>query len=99
MLCCENGVPDSFDDFLEFKAIPKFCEKGRSFISKRTQFPVVPAFTVTINKSQGLKFDKVGFYLTSDVFAHGLLYVALSRTKTPDSIRIFSDNGAIKKGA
>jgi ATP-dependent DNA helicase PIF1 len=32
------------------------------FILKRRQFPIIPAFTMTINKSQGQTFDHVGIF-------------------------------------
>ena len=41
----------------------------------RHQFPVRNAFSLTINKSQGQSFDKVGLFLHNDVFSHGQLYV------------------------
>lgn len=54
----------------------------------RLQFPVRPAFAMTINKSQGQTLDFVGLYLPSSVFSHGQLYVAMSRVKTPSSLKI-----------
>jgi PIF1-like helicase/Helitron helicase-like domain at N-terminus/Helicase len=50
------------------------------FTLRRTQFPVRLAFAMTINKSQGQSLRTVGIDLRSPVFAHGQLYVALSRT-------------------
>ena len=47
----------------------------------RIQLPIVPAFAMTINKSQGQSFDKVGLFLETPVFGHGQLYVGLSRTR------------------
>ena len=35
---------------------------------KRLQFPVLLAFAMTINKSQGQTFDRVGIYLPEPVF-------------------------------
>ena len=35
-------------------------------------------FAVTINRSQGHSFERVGLLLHDPVFAHGSLYVALS---------------------
>ena len=51
------------------------------FAFARHQFPIRPAFAVTINKSQGSTYNKVGIDLTTPIFSHGQLYVALSRVK------------------
>ena len=56
-------------------------DSGFPFILKRTQFPIRPAFCITINKGQGQSLDTVGIFLPSPeaIFGHGQLYVALSR--------------------
>lgn len=54
----------------------------------RIQFPFRLAFAITINKAQGQTFSKVGIYLKKPVFTHGQLYVAFSRVKRPDDIKI-----------
>lgn len=59
------------------------------FVLKRRQFPIIPAYTMTINKSQGQTFERVGIYLNDPVFSHGQLYVALSRSKHPQHIKVF----------
>jgi hypothetical protein len=65
-----------------------------SFDWKRRQFPVRPAFAVTINKSQGQTLKKVGVWLEEPVFTHGQLYVAASRVGHPDHLLF-----AVKKSA
>ncbi|EEY60735.1 helitron helicase-like protein [Phytophthora infestans T30-4] len=70
-------------------------DKEFPFKLKRKQFPVVPAFAMTINKAQGQSIHHVGIYLESPVFAHGQLYVALSRVTSRKAIKIAVDPEAI----
>jgi hypothetical protein len=58
------------------------------FILRRLQFPVKLAFALTINKSQGQSLESVGLDLSSSVFAHRQLYVALSRATSSHNISI-----------
>ena len=51
------------------------------FALQRIQFPLRLSYSITINKSQGQTFGKVGLYLDKPVFSRGQLYVALSRAK------------------
>ena len=53
---------------------------------RRRQFPVRPAFAVTVHKSQGETLSKVVIDLRSEFFAAGQLYVALSRTKRAQDV-------------
>jgi ATP-dependent DNA helicase PIF1 len=48
------------------------------FTLKRRQLPIIPAFAITINKSQGQTYDHVGISLNELVISNGQLYVALS---------------------
>ncbi|OWY93268.1 LOW QUALITY PROTEIN: Helitron helicase [Phytophthora megakarya] len=71
------------------------ADKEFPFKLRRNQFPVVPAFVMTINKVQGRSIHHVGIYLESPVFAHGQLYVALSRVTSRKAIKIAVDPSAI----
>ena len=51
-----------------------------------TQYPVRLAFAVTIHKSQGKTFEKVIIDVGRGTFAHGQMYVALSRCTTLEGI-------------
>jgi len=51
-----------------------------------TQFPLRPAWAITIHKSQGKTFDKTIIDMGRGAFAHGQLYVALSRCRTLEGI-------------
>jgi ATP-dependent DNA helicase PIF1 len=57
------------------------------------QFPVRLAFVITINKNQGQTLDNVGIYLSSLVYSHGQLYVAISRVTSSANIMIFNGQG------
>ena len=54
------------------------------FFLKRSQFPIRPAFAMSINKAQGQSVRHIGLELTHSVFSHGQLYVDLSRSTAMD---------------
>jgi GTPase SAR1 family protein len=53
-----------------------------------SQYPLRPAWAITIHKSQGKTFEKVIIDLGGGAFAHGQTYVALSRCKTLNGIKL-----------
>ncbi|KAG2213750.1 hypothetical protein INT45_001288 [Circinella minor] len=88
-LICRNFLPHVIEaeisqgDFAgEIVYIPRitlyFKDNDLPFKLCRCQFPIVPAFAMTINKSQGQTLNRTILCLYKPVFAHGQLYVALS---------------------
>ena len=64
------------------------------FNIRRKQFPIRLGFAMTINKFQGQSYNKVGVFLPSPVFSHGQLYVALSRSRNKQNLKILLSNNA-----
>jgi hypothetical protein len=65
-----------------------------SFVFKlsRHQFPVKLAFAMTIHKAQAQTIERLGGDLTKDVFAHGQLYVLMSRVREWNGLKIKLDD-------
>ncbi len=70
--------------------IYRFFIKDKDLASEEvgsfTQYPVRLAFAVTIHKSQGKTFEKAVIDVGRGTFAHGQMYVALSRCTSLDGI-------------
>jgi hypothetical protein len=73
-------------------------DSSMPFTLRRLQFPVRPAFAMTINKSQGQTLKMVGVYLPKSVFCHGQLYVALSRVGNKQAVRVLVEGGWVNEG-
>jgi len=63
------------------------------FTLRRHQFPVRPAFGMTINKAQGQTLKMVDIFLPKPVFTHGQLYVAMSRIGWPEGVKLLVTDG------
>ena len=56
-----------------------------------TQYPIRLAWAVTIHKSQGKTFDRVVIDMGRGAFAHGQVYVALSRSTSFEGITLLKE--------
>jgi ATP-dependent DNA helicase PIF1 len=52
------------------------------------QYPIKLAYALSIHKAQGLTFDEVTIDLRKPCFQKGQMYVAFSRVRTPEGLRI-----------
>jgi len=62
-------------------------------IAEFAQFPLQLSYAMTIHKSQGKTFDRITVDVGTGAFAHGQVYVALSRCRTLNGIIL---NNSIK---
>jgi hypothetical protein len=65
------------------------------FTLRRVQFPLMPCWAMTVHKSQGQTLDKVGICFERPTWAHGLLYVAVSRVRRSNDCFWVGDRGAV----
>ncbi|XP_074097681.1 uncharacterized protein LOC141526546 [Cotesia typhae] len=89
VLRCNILTGDKAGEIVFINRVTLYCENVYSFTFKRRQFPIKTAFCMTINKAQGQTFNKIAVDLTKDVFNHGQLYVALSRVRSWQSLRLY----------
>ena len=73
----------------EYTVDPQTAEISQKVIGNFSQYPLKLAWAITIHKSQGLTFDKA-IIDAEAAFAHGQVYVALSRCRTLTGIVLSS---------
>ncbi|XP_058810470.1 ATP-dependent DNA helicase pif1-like [Phymastichus coffea] len=92
LLKCKILTGDKCNNIIFLNRITLYCENLYPFTFKRRQFPIRLAFAMTINKAQGQTLKTLGIDLRRDVFNHGQLYVAMSRVRSWDSLKIYLGN-------
>ena len=82
--------------------IPRITTKyklhGTELTASRRQFPLRIAYAVTVNRSQGQTYDRVGIDTRADYFSHGQLYVALGRAQSKQDIMVLSSAKRMRDG-
>ena len=74
---------------IEYRVDPETTDISQKIIGTFNQYPLKPAWAITIHKSQGLTFDKAVIDAQA-AFAHGQVYVALSRCRTFEGLVLSS---------
>jgi ATP-dependent exoDNAse (exonuclease V) alpha subunit len=52
------------------------------------QFPFIPGYALTVHRAQGMTLDLMGFNTGTGMFAPGQLYVALSRVRDLEGLKL-----------
>jgi len=84
-------VNTRFGQRLQPIAPTRFTYNSNGFKFTRTQLPLRVAFCVTLNRSQGGTYDHVAYHGLRQIWAHGMLFVAVTRVTSPDGLTILCD--------
>ena len=66
---------------------------GLPFTLTRRQYPMIPAYCLSVHKAQGQTLKMCGIVFESDPFTHGQLYVALSRVASWNNLFVHLHTG------
>ena len=88
ILCQLISGPKKGNEVMIHRIINLASSRLIPFTLVRYQFPLILSYAMTINKSQGQTFDRVGVYLDQPVFTHGQLYVAFSRIRKRRNLKV-----------
>ena len=82
--------------WINYKYVIKYDSTGYPYISQYEagtflQYPLAPAYAMTIHKSQGQTLGKVHLVLDEGCFASGQLYTALSRVRSRRNLTLDRD--------
>ena len=64
-------------------------DSGLPFVIHRRQFPLIPAYALTVHRVQGQSLKFLGLYMLGEVFCHGMLFTILSRVASWDKICVY----------
>jgi hypothetical protein len=90
--CQIVGGPSSGDTTYIPRTWSNVSDGTSAVAFRRRQFPVSPGYVTTIHRQQGTTLIRTGLWLTTSIFAHGLLYTALSRVGSSLNIKVSVKN-------
>ncbi|HPC96941.1 MAG TPA: AAA family ATPase [Sedimentisphaerales bacterium] len=89
-----NGLGTRRLNPLEFQELVWNSRKDKEEVKFTVaQYPIVPAYALTVHKAQGMTLDVVNIDGSHVNFVPGHVYVALSRARTLDGVRLRNARG------